>query len=299
MTSLRQPGSHRERAAHRGVDTTFNRKAAAAFRECAALLRQQKANPFRVNAYLNAAQTLESLDVDVTELLDSQGLDGLVALPAIGHGLASSIEEIARTGRLTLLDQLRGESAPEALFTTIPGVGPELARRINETLHIETLEALEIAAHDGSLERVPGIGPRRLEAIRSGLAAQLANRRGRRRLHDLAPAAVTVLDVDREYRERAAADRLPKIAPRRFNPEGRAWLPILHTDRDGWHFTALYSNTARAHDLGRTGDWVVIYFYDGDHREGQCTVVTETHGPAKGERVIRGREAESRRAKRS
>ena len=57
----------------------------------------------------------------------------------------------------------------------------------------------------------------------------------------------------------------------------------------------LFSNTARAHELGRTRDWVVIYFYDGDHHEGQCTVVTETHGPLAGKRVVRGREAEQRR----
>jgi hypothetical protein len=56
----------------------------------------------------------------------------------------------------------------------------------------------------------------------------------------------------------------------------------------------LFSNTARAHDLGRTHDWVVIYFYDDDHRESQCTVVTETHGPMTGKRVVRGREAECR-----
>ena len=43
------------------------------------------------------------------------------------------------------------------------------------------------------------------------------------------------------------------------------------------------------------GSWVVIYFYDGDHHEGQCTVVTETHGPLAGKRVVRGREAEQRR----
>ena len=88
--------------------------------------------------------------------------------------------------------------------------------------------------------------------------------------------------------------RLPRIAPKRFNPDGKAWLPVLHTDRADWHFTALYSNTARAHELGRTNDWVVLYYYDGDHREGQCTVVTETHGPLAGARVVRGRESECR-----
>ena len=75
-------------------------------------------------------------------------------------------------------------------------------------------------------------------------------------------------------------------------PEGKAWLPILHAEREGWHFTALFSNTARAHELGRTDDWVVIYFYDDDHQEGQCTVVTEIRGPREGERVVRGREDE-------
>ncbi len=36
----------------------------------------------------------------------------------------------------------------------------------------------------------------------------------------------------------------------------------------------LYSNTARAHELGKSRDWTVLYFYDGHHEEGQCTVVT-------------------------
>ena len=103
-----------------------------------------------------------------------------------------------------------------------------------------------------------------------------------------------LLDVDAEYRRRAAADELPKIAPRRLNPDRRAWLAVLHTHRDSWHFTALYSNTARAHQLGKTDDWVVLYFYDDHQEEGQHTVVTETRGPLVGKRVVRGREAECR-----
>jgi putative hydrolase len=70
---------------------------------------------------------------------------------------------------------------------------------------------------------------------------------------------------------------------------------VLHTERAGWHFTALYSNTARAHELDRTRDWVVVYYYDDDHHEGQHTLVTETWGPLAGLRVVRGREAECRR----
>jgi hypothetical protein len=98
-----------------------------------------------------------------------------------------------------------------------------------------------------------------------------------------------ILEIDEVYRHRAAAGELKTIAPRRFNPEGKSWLPIMHTDRDGWQFTALFSNTARAHNLNKTRDWVIIY-YERDEEEGQCTVVTESTGPLKGRRVVRGRE---------
>jgi len=279
---------------------SFNVEAGRIFRQCADLLAQQEANPFRVNAYRRAAETLESLEVDARDILKSEGLAGLIALPAIGAGLASAINEIAQTGRLSRLDRLRGSADPEALLRTVPGIGRQLARQIHETLHIETLEGLEIAAHDGTLTRLRGMGPRRIAAIQASLANMLGRARGSRagtgdrtRSHLGEPGAEVLLDVDREYREAARANRLPLVRPRRFNPEGKAWLPVLHTSRDGWHFTALYSNTALAHELERTHDWVVIYFHDEDHREGQRTVVTETHGPRRGNRVIRGRESEA------
>jgi putative hydrolase len=102
-----------------------------------------------------------------------------------------------------------------------------------------------------------------------------------------------ILAVDAQYRKGAEAGELPRIAPRRFNEKGHAWLPILRAERDGWNFNALYSNTARAHQFDRTHDWVVIY-YERDVNEGQCTVVTEPRGPLRGKRVVRGREGECR-----
>ena len=274
--------------------TPFNVEAAGIFRKCAKVLRQQAANPFRINAYIRAAQTLESLQKDARDILRDDGVAGLIELPAIGQGLAASIDEIARTGRLAQLDRLRGETPPENLFRTLPGLGPKLAHAIHDELHIDTLEALEVAAHDGRLAGVTGIGARRVAAIQAGLAALLGRGRSRRQAPQASPPVAMLLDVDREYRQSSATGKLPKIAPKRFNPQGVAWLPILHTDRGKWHFTALFSNTARAHELGRTDDWVVVYFYDDDHKEGQNTIVTETRGPMTGERVIRGREAECR-----
>jgi hypothetical protein len=59
-------------------------------------------------------------------------------------------------------------------------------------------------------------------------------------------------------------------------------------------FTALYSNTALAHRLERTRDWVVIYYSTDSLAEGRCTIVTETRGALVGRRVVRGREVECR-----
>jgi putative hydrolase len=126
--------------------------------------------------------------------------------------------------------------------------------------------------------------------VRASLAELLGRRRPRTALRE--PPVDVLLDVDREYLKKAAAGALRRIAPRRFNPANEAWLPILHAERDPWQFTVLFSNTELAHRLGRTRDWVVIFFQSDSNGEGQRTVVTETQGPLKDKRVVRGRESE-------
>lgn len=270
-----------------------NQDVARRLEEAADLLEAQGANPFRVSAYRRAAATVASLPEDLAVLLARGGRKALEELPTVGTGIAASIHEMLTTGRWNQLERLRGTVDPVELFMTVPGIGRDLAGRIHDALDIETLEALEAAAWDGRLDSVPGIGPRRLKSIRAGLAAALGRtRRVRVPVRHDSPPAGLLLEVDAAYRSRAAQGKLPRIAPRRFNPTGEAWLPVMHQTRDGWHFTALYSNTARAHELGRTRDWVVVYYYDSDHREGQSTVVTETSGRLAGKRVVRGREAE-------
>jgi putative hydrolase len=268
-----------------------NTVVAEALRDAAALFAQQNANQFRVSAYRNAAKTIEELPEDVADVA-ARGADALDALPHIGKSIAGAIMQLATTGRWAQLERMRGRLDPEIAFQNIPGIGPAFARLIHEHLHIDTLEALEAAAHDGRLDTVPGIGERRSKIIRQSLASILA-RKGPLLSsgHKIPlPPIEMILDVDREYRERAKSGDLKFIAPKRFNPKGEAWLPILHTERGSWHFTVLFSNTARAHELGKTADWVIV-FYSSDHQvEDQCTVVTETNGPLKGQRVVRGRE---------
>ena len=285
-------------ALHR-ADPSGNASIAAALREMSLLLEAQADNPFRIVAYRRASEMVAQLETPLRYIHATGGQEALEALPGVGTRIAGAIIEMLETGRWQQLERLRGSADPHALFRTIPGVGPDLALRLHDQLGVDTLEALEGAARAGRLESVEGIGPRRAAAIHAALVDMLQRQRGMRlgvprRVEGPEPPVALLLEVDRAYRAGAEAGKLPKIAPKRFNPEGRAWLPVLHTNKPGWHFTALFSNTARAHELDRTHDWVVIYAEDEAHHERPYTVVTAGRGTLVGQRVVRGREIECR-----
>lgn len=278
-----------------------NAQIAGELDEVAGLLESHGANPFRVRAYRTAAETIRKLETSLVQLAEDQGIDGLLELPGIGRSLAHTLAHLAHSGRLPMLERLRGENAPERLFTTVADIGPKLAQRIHDTLAIETLSELSAAAQDGRLARVHGMGDKRIQAVREALAgrfrqtATVQNKPDRSSAEAIeSPPVEELLDIDRQYRQLARQGKLPRIAPRRFNPTGEAWLPVLHTERAGRHYTALYSNTARAHEMGTTHDWVVIYCEDDEHG-GSWTVVTANFGALRGRRVIRGREADCAR----
>jgi len=273
------------------------------------LLELEEANPFRVRAYRRAADELRALDRPAADLYARGGESRLREISGVGEGLAGAIAEIVETGRFGLLDRLESERSPEEVFRRLPGIGEKLAARLRDELGVTTLEELERAAHDGRLARVEGVGEKRVRGIRDALAGMLgrsSRRRARERveagggdgaggeaIRHRRPPVELLLDVDAEYRRKADAGELRRIAPRRFNPEGEAWLPVMEVERDGWEMRALFSNTRRAHELDRTRDWVVIY-WDSDGEHGQATVVTGHSGELEGRRVVRGREPECR-----
>lgn len=275
------------------MNTSPNIDIAGRLDEVANIFALQGANRFRVQAYREAANVLRRLPRSVVDIFKCEGIDGLEKIPGVGPSIARSIRDILLHGRLAMLDRLRGESEAIAVLASVPGVGKKFARRFHDDLGIETLEELEVAAHDGRIEEYPGIGAKRLAGIRDSLAQRLTRIRRRTTAPTTprVPSVSELLDVDLEYREKAKAGTLTQIAPRRFNPEAESWLPILHTARNGRHYTALFSNTARAHELDKTRDWVVLFCDNGD-MEHRFTVITSEFGRLQGNRIVAGREAE-------
>jgi hypothetical protein len=277
-----------------------NDQLAVRLAEIADLLDAQSANVFRQQAYRAAAATLRRLPRPAWEILADEGMAGLSRLPGIGRSIARTLKRLIETGRAPLLEQLRHCFGPEEKLATVPGIGRKTAASIHAVLGIETLADLQAAAYDGRLARVPGIGRKRLQSVRETLAGRFRQPRRSSKALDARPReteahtlrlVADLLSVDEEYRRKAAIDELLRIAPRRFNPNREAWLPILETERLGHRYKAMYSNTARAHELDTIRDWVVI-LHDAAGQRAQWTVVTSRFGKLRGRRIIRGLERE-------
>ena len=122
---------------------------------------------FKPRAYRRAAQAVESCPIPIEDLV-AQGR--LHELPGVGESIAQKIEEIVRTGKLALHEELKAK-LPVDLYalTQVEGVGPKTAKLLYEALGVRTLEDLERVAKEGRIKEVKGLGPKIEEKILRGL----------------------------------------------------------------------------------------------------------------------------------
>ena len=103
-----------------GVPPVTNARVAEVLEQVADLLEAQAASPFRVHAHRTGAETVRAAAEPLTELTAREVRAGLERLPRFGPALAALILELIDTGRLRLLDRLRGALYPEDLLASIP-----------------------------------------------------------------------------------------------------------------------------------------------------------------------------------
>jgi DNA polymerase (family X) len=101
----------------------------------------------------------------------------LRSLPGIGKEIAARIEEYLATGRLELLDRLRENLPPDFLsLLEVRGLGPRTARALWELLGIDTVERLEEACRSGRVIGVAGIQKKTCENLLKAIAQHKAGR---------------------------------------------------------------------------------------------------------------------------
>lgn len=148
-----------------------NAEVAAVFEEMADLLEIEGANPFRVRAYRFAARTIRDLSGEVAEMV-MRGED-LTSLPGIGDDLAGKIQEIVRTGTAAALEAQR-KKIPATLteLLRIPGLGPKRVQALARHLHIRSLSDVQLAAQEGRVSGLQGFGKKTEQHILDTLAAR-------------------------------------------------------------------------------------------------------------------------------
>ncbi len=146
-----------------------NAEIAGELEKLADLLEIDAANPFRVRAYRQAARVVGALPRNVTEML--AGGEDLDALPGIGSDLAAKIATLARGEALPLLTALTAKNpAGITSLLTLPGLGPKRVHALRDALGINSIEKLKAALAAGALAGVPGFGAGIIEHLKEALA---------------------------------------------------------------------------------------------------------------------------------
>ncbi len=136
-----------------------NRQIAEVLSSIASLLENQNSNPYRIQAYRNAARGVLELAESAAEIL-ARGEE--LSVPGLGQRLRSRIKELVLTGTMTFYNDLCIQSLPPAArkLMALEHVGPRTAIRLYEELNIDTPEKLWWAAQNHSIRGLSGFGKR-------------------------------------------------------------------------------------------------------------------------------------------
>src|SRR6184192_2935353 len=143
-------------------------KIAEALEEIATLLELKEENPFKIRAYQNAARSIEAFGASFSDLQNQEALE---KIPGIGKAIAAKISELASTGGLKFLDELRAEFPADILeLFSIPGLGAKKIKALYEQLHVSSIAQLKAACDAGRVAELPGFGKTTQEKLCKAIA---------------------------------------------------------------------------------------------------------------------------------
>ena len=172
----------RPRSVSRTDDAVIsNAELARIFNEIGDMLEIMGEVVYKAVAYRRVADVIERYPDDVASLYRRGDPP---KIPGAGAALTAKLAELAETGRLEYYERLRAQVPDGVLdMLRVPGVGPRTARTLHETLGIDSVEALQVAAESGGLRHVKGLSERTEQNILEGIA-RIARRSTRLLIHD-------------------------------------------------------------------------------------------------------------------
>lgn len=141
---------------------------AATLEEIGTLLELKGESSFRTMAYHNGARALSQFEGDFKDLVETGRLG---EIRGVGASLAEKIYELAETGELKMLNELR-EAIPAGVIAMlkIPGLGPKKVKLLYEELSLSTIDALKAACEAGTVAKLKGFGAKTQSKILEGIS---------------------------------------------------------------------------------------------------------------------------------
>ena len=171
--------------------------------QIALILEIKGENAFKIRAYKNGSEIIENYGDDIIQITK----DGkLGELKGIGKALASKIEEIVETGKLTYLDELKLEF-PDTFFDLfeISNLGPKKIKKLYNNLQIDSIDKLEASCKNNEISKISGFGKKSVEAILESISFRKSNSKFFR-TGDIAPIAESILEFLRQLPQTSQAE---------------------------------------------------------------------------------------------
>jgi DNA polymerase (family X) len=134
-----------------------NKSIAGILYETADLLEIDAQDSFRIRSYRNAAEAIEGLTQQISEIISEP--KQLLAVPGIGKGMLLNLQEMMKEGRLSLHAELLKKYHPSMLqLLHVQGLGPKTIALIWSAYQVSDLEGVENLAREGKIRTLPRMG---------------------------------------------------------------------------------------------------------------------------------------------
>ena len=254
-----------------------NKEIANIFYRIADALEIKGETGFKVVAYQKAGRILEDLTLDVAELVSS---GELAEIPGIGKGMAEKIEEYLKTGRIKRYEEVMKE-VPEGLLRLleIPGLGGRTIHLMNKELKVKNLDDLKRVIEDGSLEKLYGMGKKKVENIKKGIEL-VEHAHERMSICDALMIAEEVIDY---LKKAPGISQLSPAGSLRRMKETIGDIDILATGKDGQQiikYFVRYPKTVQVLAEGETKGSILIETEAGKRQVDLRLVEEDSFGAA-------------------
>ncbi|MBU2496696.1 MAG: DNA polymerase/3'-5' exonuclease PolX [Nanoarchaeota archaeon] len=149
---------------------------------------------WKPRAYRRAAQSIEKLDENVSEIYKKKGIKGLREIPGVGEAIAKHIEEYLLKGKVKRFQELK-KSIPKGLseLLEVSSLGAKKASFLYRKLGIKNLADLRKAVKHGKVSKLSGFGEKSQENIGKGLEI---HKKGKERalISDVLPIANSIVN---------------------------------------------------------------------------------------------------------